>query len=97
MRETIDEFRALDTDVYGVNDGSAESHAQFIDELMLTFDLLVDEGLKVAEAYGALKPEGGRINRTVVIVGKDGKILFREKGAPPPDRLLRVIASADDA
>lgn len=96
MRETIEEFRALDTDVYGVNEGSAESHAQFIDELMLTFDLLVDEGLTVATAYGATKPEGGRIDRTVVIVGKDGKILLREKGAPPPDQLLRAIAAADD-
>jgi len=97
VRETIDEFRALDTDVYGVNEGSAESHAQFIDELMLPFDLLVDEGLTVASAFGATKPDGGRIDRTVVIVGKDGKILFREKGAPPPDRLLRALASADDA
>ena len=97
MRETIDEFQALDTDVYGVNEGSAESHSRFIDELMLTFDLLVDEGLTVASAYGTTKPEGGRIDRTVVIVGKDGKILFREKGAPAPDRLLRVLASADDA
>ena len=97
MRETIDEFGALDTDVYGVNGGSAESHARFIDELMLPFDLLVDEGLGVAEAYGATKSEGRRIDRTVVIVGKDGKILFRQKGAPPPDLLLRVLASADDA
>ena len=97
MRETTDEFRTLDTDIYGVNEGSAESHAQFIDELMLPFDLLVDEGLAVAAAYGALKPEGNRIDRTVVIVGKDGTILFRRKGAPPPDELLRVIASAPDA
>ncbi len=97
MRETIDEFRALDTDVFGVNGGTAESHAQFADELMLPFGLLVDEGLGVAKAYGALKPEGGRIDRTVVIVGKDGKILFRAKGAPPPDQLLTAIAAADDA
>jgi len=97
VRETIDEFRALDTDVFGVNGGTAESHAQFADELMLPFDLLVDEGLGVAEAYGAVKPEGGRIDRTVVIIGKDGKILFRANGAPPPDQLLTAIAAADDA
>ena len=97
MRETTDEFRALDTEPYGVNEGSPQSHARFIDEQMLPFDLLVDEGLKVAAAYGALKPEGNRIDRTVVVVGKDGTILFREKGAPPPDRLLKAIAAADDA
>lgn len=97
MRETTDDFRTLDTEPYGINDGSAESHARFADELMLTFDLLVDEDLAVATAYGAVKPEGGRIDRTVVIVGKDGTILYRKAGAPPPDELLRVLASADDA
>ena len=97
MRETIDEFRVLDTEVYGVNEGSAESHAQFIEKLTLPFDLLVDEGLEVARAYGALKPEGNRIDRTVVIVGKDGSILFRQKGAPSPDLLLTMLAAADDA
>lgn len=97
MRETIEEFRALDTEPYGVNDGSAESHAEFADQLMLTFDLLVDEGLGVAAAYGALKPDGDEIGRTTVIVGKDGTILYQKKGAPPPDELLTVLASADDA
>lgn len=97
IRDTIQEFRALDTEPYGVNEGSPESHARFVDELMLNFDLLVDENLDVARAYGALKPDVERIDRTVVIVGKDGTILFQEKGDPPPDQLLRVLASADDA
>ncbi len=97
MRETTEKFRALKTEPVGINEGSAESHQQFIDELMLPFDLLVDDGLAVATAYDALKPEGGRIDRTVVLVGMDGTILHREKGAPPPEELLRLLASADDA
>ena len=95
--ETIADFRALDTEPYGINGGDAASHLRFIDHLGLPFDLLVDEGLRVAETYGALKPEGGRINRTVVIVGKNGKVVFRAEGAPPPGELLRTIAGAADS
>lgn len=97
MRETLTDFHALDTEVFGINEADAASHQKFIDELELTFDLLVDDGLAVAEAYDALKPEGGRIRRTVVVVGKSGKILFRAQGAPPPADLLKEIESATDA
>lgn len=96
MRETLADFRSLDTEPFGINNGDAASHQRFIDELDLTFDLLVDDGLEVAAAYDSLKPEGDRIQRTVVIVGKNGKIIFRAQGAPPPGELLREISQAAD-
>jgi thioredoxin-dependent peroxiredoxin len=103
VRETIEDFRAADTEPYGINEGDAASHQRFIDHLKLPFDLLVDEGLRVADSYDALKTEGTlvkrklqRISRTVVIVGKDGHILFRAAGAPPPGELLAVVQNAQD-
>jgi peroxiredoxin len=96
VRETIDEFHSVDTQPFGVNEGDATSHKQFKDHLSLPFDLLVDEGLHVASAYGALKPEGNRINRTVVIVGKHGNVIYRAAGAPPPGELLAAIREASD-
>jgi peroxiredoxin len=95
--ETIADFRSLDTEPSGINGGDAASHQKFIGQLSLPFDLLVDEGLAVAEAYDALKPEGDRIQRTVVIVGKNGKVIFRAQGAPPPGELLSAISKATDA
>jgi peroxiredoxin Q/BCP len=104
IRDNIDDFRALDTEPFGVNEGDAASHQAFIDRLGLPFDLLIDEGLQVSDAYDALKVEGTiikrklqRINRTVIIVGKDGKIIFRAAGAPPPGELLGVIQDAKDS
>ena len=97
MRETLSDFQALDTQPYGINNGDAASHQSFIDELDLNFDLLVDEGLEVAGAYDALKPEGGRIQRTVVVVGKNGKVVFRAQGAPPPSEILTAISSIEDS
>ncbi|MCC6792608.1 MAG: redoxin domain-containing protein, partial [Thermomicrobiales bacterium] len=96
IQEVLSDFESADTQPFGVNEGDAASHQQFIDELDITFDLLVDEDLKVSAAYDALKPEGGRILRHVVIVGKNGKIIFRAQGAPAPNELLAAIAAAND-
>lgn len=94
--ETYDDFQQLDTEVFGVNPDDASSHQAFIERQGFPFDLLVDEGRLVAEAYGAVKPDGSGIQRTVVIVGKDGRVLFKEEGAPPPAELLSVIRNASD-
>ena len=97
LRDTLADFHEVDTDPYGVNEGDAESHQRFIDELDLPYDLLIDEGFAVSAAYNALRPEGNRILRTVVIIGKDGKIIFRAQGAPSPGELLAAISNAKDA
>jgi peroxiredoxin len=96
VRDAVDSFRAHDTEPYGVNQADAASHQAFIDELELPFDLLVDEGLHVARAYDAVKPDRPSINRTVVVVGKDGRIIFRAAGAPPPEEIIAAIAEAQD-
>ena len=96
MRGAVAAFRAIDTEPYGVNQADAASHLAFIEEQELPFDLLVDEGLHVARAYDALKPEGKGISRTVVVVGKDGRIIYRASGAPPPEEIIAAIAEAED-
>jgi peroxiredoxin Q/BCP len=96
VRDAIDAFRAIDTEPYGVNEADAASHRSFIDELNLPFDLLVDDGFAVSRAYGALKSEGRRINRTVVVVGKNGAVLFYAHGAPKPEEIITAIVEADD-
>jgi peroxiredoxin Q/BCP len=96
LGESIDYFRALDTEPYGVNEADAASHQRFIDELNLPFDLLIDEQFEVADAYGCLR-ETQRMNaRTVIIVGKNGKVIYREAGSPEPAALLDAISTADD-
>jgi peroxiredoxin len=93
---TIDYFRELDTEPYGVNHADAASHQAFIDELQLSFDLLVDEDLGVSELYGCLREGERKIARTVVIVGKNGQVIYRASGSPPVDELLEAISTASD-
>lgn len=98
MRDNIESFRAAQTEPFGVNPGSAESHREFIAENNFPFELLVDGNMDVAKQYGAVNDEGTGISRTVVIVGKNGKIIFKQAGAPSPILMLNAInAASDDA
>jgi peroxiredoxin len=86
-----------------VNFADADSHLRFRSSLNLPYDLLVDEDLAVSREYNVLKPHPDRrgeylasINRTVVIVGKDGTIIYRRAGTPPVEELINAILTADD-
>lgn len=96
IRKNIEHLRGAGIEPIGVNPDDAESHKAFRKEHGLNFDLLVDEGAGVATAYGAIKPGGEGIQRSVVIVGKDGTIIFAEHGAPPWQRILSVMRKTDD-
>jgi len=91
IRKHIQHIRAEGIEPIGLNPGDATSHKAFRREHALNFDLLVDEGANVAKAYGAIKPDGEGILRSVVVVGKDGKVRFAETGAPPWQRVLMSL------
>jgi peroxiredoxin len=91
---TIERFFEAGIIPFGVNPADAASHRAFMEELDLPFDLLVDEGRRIADAYGAVKEDGSGIQRTVVVVGQGGKILFREAGAPLPGNILQAVKLA---
>lgn len=91
IRKHIEHIRAAGVEPMGVNSGDAQSHKAFRREHALNFDLLVDESANVARFYGAIKPEGEGIQRSVVVVGKDGTVVFAEQGAPPWQRVLMTL------
>ena len=96
-RKQLCEFRdrseltsSKDTLVFGVNPGSAKSHAGFSNNLKLPFPLLVDERGDVAKLYrskGVLFPV-----RTVYLIGRDGRILYSRRGKPSPEEVLASAA-----
>jgi peroxiredoxin len=83
IQRHIDQFRKVGIEPFGVSADDAESHQQFCAAHGFDFELLVDEDLSVAASYGAVKAEGPGIERSVVIVGRDGNVIFAEHGAPP--------------
>ena len=97
MSDTITSLRKHEIEPLGVNFGDAESHQAFKAEYNFPFELLVDEDKAVAKAYGAVKEDGESIARSVVVVGKDGKVIFSESGAPATPRIINAVRKASDS
>lgn len=96
IRKNIHHLRKAGIEPVGVNPGDAETHEAFREAHGLTFALLVDEGAHVAKAYGALKPEGDGILRTVIVVGRNGEIIYSKEGKPPWQLILNAIRPIND-
>jgi thioredoxin-dependent peroxiredoxin len=90
VRKNIEHMRKAGLEPVGVNPGDAETHLRFREAHALNFELLVDEGSEVAKAYGSIKPEGEGILRSVVVVGRNGKVIFAQEGAPAWQQVLNA-------
>ncbi len=93
VRDEWGALTALDTVAFGVNPSSKESHQQFSGKNRLPFPLIVDAGGEIATLYGC-KAFFGMRRRAVVLVGKDGRVLFAETGKPPATKILAVLKQA---
>jgi peroxiredoxin Q/BCP len=92
VRDHWRDFERSGVAVFGVNPGSAASHAKFRANHHFPFPLLVDAGKKVAALYGA----GGLIvRRTVYGIDKDGRIVFAARGKPEPARVLAALTAQE--
>jgi peroxiredoxin Q/BCP len=80
IRDSKDQFAALDTVVMAVSPDSVDRLVKFEDKQELNFTLLSDEDHQVTESYGAwdMKKFMGReymgVLRSTFVIGKDGLI-----------------------
>ncbi len=88
----MSEFRKAGVQPVGVNPASVAGHAKYASKMEFGFPLLSDADRTIAEAYHAIKLGGFGIQRTVYAVGRDGKIAFAARGAPPPAEIIAAVA-----
>jgi len=100
MRTFTDRYPTLigDAVLVGISTDSVETHVRFAESLGMPFKLLSDPRQRIAAKYGAKGSEGYN-RRVVYVVGKDGKVAWREMQftATDPkayDRLQAAIATA---
>jgi peroxiredoxin len=84
-QEVLSELQEKGASLYGISVDSAFSHKAFQQHLGLTIPLLADFHPKgeVSKAYGAYIEERGHNNRSLVMIGPDGKVLWSH-AAPTP-------------
>ncbi|MEO7994482.1 MAG: peroxiredoxin [bacterium] len=91
-----DDYAALTTAGaigFGINNNALATHEEFQEANKYPFPLLVDTDLAIAAKYGAARDGQPFVDRTVVIVGKSGKVIFYAKGVPSTaDQLAAITA-----
>jgi peroxiredoxin (alkyl hydroperoxide reductase subunit C) len=84
-QEVLGDLEAKGAKLIGISVDSAFSHKAFQQHLGITIPLLADFHPKgeVSKAYGAYIEERGHDNRSLVMIGPDGKVLWSH-AAPTP-------------
>lgn len=91
MRDEIEKFKRAEVRPFGVNFADVDSHERYARKLKLPFPLLSDPDREACSAYGALKADGQKIQRSVVLIERGGEVLFAARGAPGADEVLVVL------
>jgi peroxiredoxin Q/BCP len=94
VRDEIEQFRKAGVQPFGVNPAGVDAHRRYAEKFRFNFPLLSDQARDVAGAYGALKPDGKGIQRTVVLVGRDGTVRFAERGGQAAERVVSGLQPA---
>jgi thioredoxin-dependent peroxiredoxin len=76
---------------FGVNPADVEAHQKYAAKFKFPFPLLSDPERAAARAFHAVKDDGKGIQRTVYVVGKNGTILFAQRGMPEVDDIVASV------
>ena len=97
-RDIAPQLEAADVTLVGVSVYSAFAHKAFRDSLGVETTLLADFEPKgaVASAYGAYLGDAGHSNRSLVLIGTDGRVEWVYEtdtplDIPPPAAILEAI------
>jgi peroxiredoxin len=91
VRDEIQTYSSHQIRPFGVNPASPQSHAAYAGKLGLPFPLLSDAGLEISRSYGALKPDGKGIARSVILIERDGRVLYSQAGAPGAELVIEAL------
>jgi peroxiredoxin Q/BCP len=96
IRDAWGEFRSHGAEVFGVSTQDADSHREFRDKYQLPFPLLIDEGQKLANAFGveAYDRDGETYyKRSTVVIDEDGKVAKVMEKVDPTTHADEVLAA----
>ncbi|MCS6873515.1 MAG: peroxiredoxin [Pyrinomonadaceae bacterium] len=100
IRDNWEKYVATGALVIGISTDSSESHKKFIEKYNLPIKLLSDETADVVKKYGMQSWIPGYSARGVVIISKDGKIVYHKVQPlsifrPKDDEIIEAIRAAE--
>jgi peroxiredoxin (alkyl hydroperoxide reductase subunit C) len=83
IQERLNEFRELDTEVFGVSVDSHFANEAFARMLRVEFPLLSDFKREAMSAYGVLLGEAGFSGRALFLIDRQGRVAYRDVSLNP--------------
>ena len=97
LSDHLDDFQALEAEVFGVNPADGASHLRFSQRYGFRFPLLVDGDGQLSNPLGTRMRVLGRTIRSVYVIDPTGRVALAQRGAPPATELLARIRSGGTA
>jgi rhodanese-related sulfurtransferase/peroxiredoxin len=91
----VGQFESLETVVFGIHSARTDDLRSYRQQLGLEFFLLYDPLAIESRALRCSSRLAPVCKTTVLVVGKDGRILFSERGQTDPVRVLEVISGIE--
>jgi peroxiredoxin len=99
LEKYVPQFEKAGAVLYGISVDSHHANGAFARSLNLSFPLLSDWKHEASAAYGVFLPDSGYSSRATFVIGKDGRLLWREIAddmgsmdqIPSPERALAAI------
>jgi peroxiredoxin Q/BCP len=97
FRDRFDEFKALDTAVYGISRDSLRSHENFKAKLGLPFELISDPDEAVCTQFDVMKMKNmyGKkvrgVERSTFVIDAEGKLVKEWRGVKVNDHVNEVL------
>lgn len=95
LQHNLPRFEQLDTAVFGVHNARTDVLRQFRSSIGVQFFLLYDPFCWEARGFRASSRIRPQMKDTTVVVGKDGNVLWSDRGFPDVETLIGVIARAE--
>jgi peroxiredoxin Q/BCP len=89
VRDDWARFQQRGVTVVGINPRKRRSHAAFASKHALPFPVVVDDGSRIAAAYGAAGLLVTR--RTVYVLDSDGTVRLAERGVVPHETIFSAL------
>lgn len=91
VRDDLAAFTKRGIQPFGVNPAAVESHARYSAKMKFNFPILSDPDHVIIRAYHAMKEDDQHVQRSVYVVGRDGAIVFAQRGAPPVSEIVAAV------
>jgi rhodanese-related sulfurtransferase/peroxiredoxin len=95
LQANLPRFEELETAVFGVHTAKTDELRAFRSSIGIQFFLLYDPFAWESRGFRASSRIRPVIKDTTVIIGKDGNVLWSERGFPDVETLLSAIAKAE--